>query len=312
MKNKLPLIAIFLIFLTGIGILSYPLISSVVNNIEARGKATAYMSTVDSMSDPKIEEFFEQAQAYNESLLNNVIFTDPFDEEAYEKIGANYKNTLDTDGHGLIAYVDIPKINVYLPIYHGTSLDVLQKGAGHLENTSMPIGGKSTHSIISAHSAFPTQSFFDYLTELEEGDVFYIHVLNKTLKYEVDQIKVILPSETSEFNIIEGEDHVTLLTCTPYSINTHRLLVRGVRVPDDETPVDTSPKIINVGEKSLFFLGYEIPYWEAAVIICVFIGLVVLIVSLILRKSIKKKGKHMNNTKTKRKTNNSSDSKDGD
>lgn len=312
MKNKLPIIAIILIFVAGIGVLSYPLISAVINNIQARGKATAYMDKVESMPDPEIEEFFAQAQTYNESLLNNVILTDPFDAEAYEKIGANYEETLDTDGKGLIAYIDIPKINVYLPIYHGTSIEVLEKGAGHLENTSMPIGGKSTHSVISAHSAFPTQSFFDYLTELDEGDVFYIHVLNDTLKYEVDQIKVILPTDTSDLNIIEEEDHVTLLTCTPYSINTHRLLVRGVRVPNDETPVDATPKVVKVGEGAIFFMGYEIPYWEATIILGVFIAVVVITVILIVRKNSKKKSKHLINSKKSEKSDTNPDSEDGE
>lgn len=311
MKKKLPIIVILIIFVAGVAVLSYPLVSAVINNIESRGKATAYMNKVESMPDPEIEQFFDGAETYNESLINNVILTDPFDAEAYAKIGANYEETLDTDGNGLIGYVDIPKINVYLPIYHGTSLEVLQKGAGHLENTSLPIGGKSTHSVISAHSAFPTQTFFDYLTELDEGDAFYIHVLNRTLKYEVDRKKVVLPEETSDLNIIEEEDHVTLLTCTPYSINTHRLLVRGVRVADDETSVDTSPQIINAGEGSFFFMGYELPYWEAALIIGAVIGTVVLIAFIILKRN-KKKRKHLNNSKSENKSAPVPASEDGD
>ncbi len=298
MKRKLPFIGIIIIFLIGIGVLSYPLISAVVNNIDARGKAVAYQEALEELPDPEIEEFLAGAEKYNKSLLNDVILTDPFDEEAYDKIGANYEETLDTDGEGLIGYIDIPSINVYLPIYHGTSLEVLEKGAGHLENSSMPIGGESTHAVISAHSAFPTQSFFDYLPELDEGDVFYVHVLNQTLKYEVDQIKVVLPDQTSDLNIIRGEDHLTLLTCTPYSVNTHRLLVRGVRVEMDESEVDTSPHVINVGEASVYFFGYELPYWVVAIILVVIVLVIVLIVLFLSKRRKKKNIKHLDSAST--------------
>ena len=121
----------------------------------------------------------------------------------------------------------MPKINVYLPIYHGTSEEILSKGAGHLQNTSLPVGGASTHSVISAHSGYPGETFFDYLTDMKVGDEFYVHILDRTLKYEVDQIEVVLPSEINSLRIVDGEDLVTLLTCTPYGVNTHRLLVRG-------------------------------------------------------------------------------------
>ena len=140
-----------------------------------------------------------------------MIITDPFDEKAFQKIGANYEKTLNIDDNGLIGYIDVPKINVYLPIYHGTSEEILSKGAGHLQNTSLPVGGASTHSVISAHSGFPGETFFDYLTDMKVGDEFYVHILDRTLKYEVDQIEVVLPSEINSLRIVDGEDLVTLV-----------------------------------------------------------------------------------------------------
>ncbi len=290
MKKKLPIIAVILIFAVGVGILSYPLVSSVVNNISARNGAESYSNQVESLDTSYVDEMFARAEEYNRSLTDNIILTDPFDEEAYEKIGANYASTLDVDGKGLIGYVDIPKINVYLPVYHGTAESTLSKGAGHLEQTSLPIGGASTHSVISAHTAFPTETFFDYLTELQEGDVFYIHVLDRDLKYQVDQVEVVLPEQTRDLNIIRNEDHVTLLTCTPYSINTHRLLVRGTRVPysedDDNT---TGQSVVSLSSGGIFFLGYRIPYWAAILSICVFVALVICIVCVALKRGKNRK-----------------------
>lgn len=290
MKRKLAILGIVLIFIAGIGTMSYPLVSSIINNIDSRNNVEEYTKTTKKMSSEKTLEMFKQAEEYNHSLTNNVIITDPFDKEAYEKIGANYEKTLNVDGNGLIGYIDIPKINVYLPIYHGTTEDILAKGAGHLQNTSLPIGGESTHSVISAHTAYPGETFFDYLTDMEEGDEFFVHVLDRVLKYEVDSIKVVLPEETDDLRVIKGEDHVTLLTCTPYSVNTHRLLVRGKRVEyDDSKYITTGASAASFGDDGIFFLGYKVPYWAAAMIIVGFIALVVIIVIIRLKRTKKKK-----------------------
>ena len=290
MKRKLAIFGIILIFIAGVGVMSYPLVSSVINNIDSRNHVEEYTKTTKQMSSEETLEMFEQAEEYNHSLTNNVIITDPFDKEAYEKIGANYEKTLNVDGNGLVGYIDIPKINVYLPIYHGTTEDILAKGAGHLQNTSLPIGGESTHSVISAHTAYPGETFFDYLTDMEEGDEFYVHVLDRVLKYEVDSIKVVLPEETDDLRIVKGEDYVTLLTCTPYSVNTHRLLVRGKRVEyDDSKYITTGASAASFGDDGIFFLGYKIPYLAAALIIVGFIAIVVIIVIICLRRSKKKK-----------------------
>ena len=286
MKRYLPIIAIVLIFLIGLGILTYPLISSVINNIGIRNEAKIEFQKAQDMEPEEIKKLFDEAEAYNKSLLNTVILTDPFDEEAYEAVGAHYEETFNAGEFGLIGYIDIPKINVYLPIYHGVSTEVLERGAGHLDNTAFPIGGENTHSVISAHTAFPTETFFDYLTDMEEGDFFYIHVLNRVLTYQVDQIKVVLPDNTKDLYVEEGRDLVTLLTCTPYSINSHRLLVRGTRVADQDPGTISS---VSTGDNYFFFLGYKIPFVTAAIVIAAFLLFVGGVVFVILRLHKKKR-----------------------
>lgn len=293
MKRKLAVFGIILIFLAGVGVLSYPLVSSVINNYVSRSSVKEYSEKVAQLPDEKAEELIENAYKYNNSLSNNLILTDPFDQEAFQKIGADYENVLNVDGNGLIGYIDIPKINVYLPIYHGTDSQVLAKGAGHLQNTSFPVGGVSTHSVISAHSAYPGETFFDYLTDMEIGDVFYIHILDRTLKYQVDQIEIILPEEVNSLRIVDGEDMLTLLTCTPYSINTHRLLVRGKRVAFDDTNyVETGVTLASFENGYIFFLGYKITYTAAVITVVVIVALAVFItVFLIMRSRKREKGK---------------------
>ena len=286
MKNKLPLIAIILIFLIGVGVLSYPLVASVVNNVAARQEANETYKRIKIMPEAEKTELYAQARAYNASLTDNVILTDPFDEEAYNKIGADYAKAFDVDGNGLIGYVDIPKLDVYLPVKHGTSEKTLERSAGHLDMTSIPIGGESTHAVISAHSAFPGETFFDYLTDMKEGDEFYIHVLDKTLKYEVDQISVVLPEETKQLRIVKGEDHVTLVTCTPYSINTHRLLVRGKRVEyDDAEYIEVLPSVVRAQDNNLYFLGLRVPFWVVGIVIAAVVAAAIIIPVVVIRRS---------------------------
>ncbi len=292
MKRKLSVFGIILIFLVGIGIMSYPLASSVINNLVSRSRVNEYSETVAQIPDERTQKLISEAEAYNHGISNNVVLTDPFDQQAFERIREDYEKVLRIDDTGLMGYIDIPKINVYLPIFHGTDADVLSKGAGHVQNTSLPVGGKSTHCVISAHSAYPGETFFDYLVDMSEGDEFYVHILDRTLKYEVDQIKVILPEEINDLRIVDGEDYVTLLTCTPYSVNTHRLLVRGKRVDYDDTKyVESGVSLASFDNGNIFFLGYKIPYWAAAIAIIGFIAAVVLVVIFLLKHSSKKKRK---------------------
>lgn len=283
MKKTLPIIAIALIFLIGVGVMSYPLISSVVNNIADRQHAQDELIKIENMDKKERNALFNEAEDYNRKLISTVLLTDPFDEATYEKIEDYYRETFNVNEDGLIGYIEIPKIDVFLPIYHGTSKEVLEKGAGHLENTSFPVGGKNTHSVISAHSAFPTRTFFDYLPDLKKGDKFLIHVLDELLTYQVDQIKTVLPDQTEDLYVEDGKDYVTLLTCTPYSINTHRLLVRGTRVPNDVDSIETVKKIVSTEEGSVFLLGYRINYWYAGLAIFAFVAAVGLIVFLVVR-----------------------------
>ena len=283
MKKTLPIIAVALVFLIGLGILSYPLISSVINNMQSRNDEGVYYQKAEKMGNAKMTAMIKKAKDYNKNLYGKAIITDPFDVDAYNKMNKEYRAILSTDPKGTIGYVRIPKIDVSLPIYHGTDDKTLAQGAGHLENTSIPVGGKGTHSVISAHSAFPGQTFFDYLTELEKGDEFYIKVLNRTLKYKVDQIKVVLPENTSDLHIDPEKDYVTLLTCTPYSVNTHRLLVRGERVPYSEKE-ELSVTTVTAGDQAVYFLGYKIPYVVAGIVIAGFVLIVVLSVVLIAKR----------------------------
>lgn len=308
MKRILAVITIVLIFLAGIGVMSYPLISSVVNNYVSRSQVKEYSEKVALMPSEKTEELIKQALKYNDQLSDNLVITDPFDQESYDKLSTDYEEVLNIDGGGLIGYVEIPKIDVYLPIYHGTDSTVLSKGAGHMQSTSFPVGGESTHSVISAHSAYPGETFFDYLTDMEVGDEFYIHIVDRTLKYEVDQIEVILPTEINSLRIVEGEDLVTLLTCTPYTINTHRLLVRGKRVEYDDTQyVDHNASLAKFENDYIFFLGYKISYLTAGLVVVGFVALVIFIIIILLRRSKKKKKKAEENSAD----NHSEEEKDG-
>ena len=294
MKKRLPFILISIIFVVGLGVLLYPLVSSIVNNVNDRSEARQKQMEVEKMDSEKIKRLFDDADSYNSSLTDTVVLTDPFDIESYEKIGAHYEETFDIDGNGFIGYIDIPSIDVYLPIYHGTSDEVLKKGAGHLNNTSLPVGGEGTHSVISAHSAYPSKTLFDYLTDMEEGDLFYIHVLDRVLEYKVDQIKTVLPNDVNDLYVTKGKDYVTLMTCTPYTVNTHRLRVRGERVTDDPDIVvdDDGKKVVNKelktdkgGRDSLYVLGYKLSYVTVIICIAVFLAVVACVVVLAVRRS---------------------------
>ena len=236
MKKKLPKIFIGLIFIIGLGIMLYPIISNLYIEHHQGNIIDEYNKTVESMPDDTLEKEREKAEGYNKMLTGNMIITDPFDPEAQKKLEENsdYYNILNIGNDNIIGYIKIPKINVSLPIYHGTSEDVLKRGVGHLQNTSFPIGGEGTHAVLSGHTGLSSAKLFTDLDKLEEGELFFIEVLGEKLAYKIDQIKIVEPSETSDLVIKSGEDYVTLVTCTPYGINSHRLLVRGTRIPYTE------------------------------------------------------------------------------
>ena len=229
MRKNLSTIILILIFLVGLSVMLYPSVSDAVNRKHQSRAVAGFAEEVEQLSDADYQTYFDAADAYNRQLN-----TTP---NAFYKpdLVSGYAQTLDISGTGIIGYITIPKISVELPIYHGTDEGVLQVAAGHLEGSSLPVGGAETHAVISAHRGLPSAKLFTNLDELEVGDRFTITVLNRVLTYEVDQISIVLPTEIDQLLPTEGMDYVTLMTCTPYGINTHRLLVRGKRVETTES-----------------------------------------------------------------------------
>lgn len=206
----------------------YPVISNVMNSSKAGVVINDYSSEVASNPVNKNENLIEEARNYNNGLSTvNIVdaFTNPKENESEE-----YKSILNINDNGMMGYLDIPKIDIKVPIYHGTSNEVLQKGVGHLEGSSFPVGGESAHSVLSAHSGLPSARLFTDLNQLKVGDMFYIYILDQVFAYKVDQVLVVEPADVDALDLQKGEDYVTLVTCTPYAVNTHRLLVRGTRV----------------------------------------------------------------------------------
>ncbi len=217
------------IFLIGLGILFYPTISDLWNTYRQSQLISRYTKTVQTMESEDYSELWKEAREYNEQHKVNTI-VDAFDEETDDYVlGHPYDEILNPLGNGIMGYLEIPKINLRLAIYHGIGAEALENGCGHIEGTSLPIGGAGTHAALSAHRGLPSAKLFTDLDQITEGDKFYISILDETLAYEVDQILTVLPEETEDLAIEEGKDLVTLVTCTPYGVNTHRLLVRGVR-----------------------------------------------------------------------------------
>ena len=227
MKKNRSTIILILIFLVGLSVMLYPTVSDYVNQKNQSRAVASYSEEVENLSDVDYQAYFDAADDYNRRLAET---PDAFYRP--EEV-SGYTDTLDVSGTGIMGYITISKIGVELPVYHGTSDGVLQVAAGHLEGSSLPVGGAGTHAVISAHRGLPSAKLFTNLDELEVGDTFTITVLDRVLTYEVDQISIVLPTETDLLQPVEGKDYVTLMTCTPYGINTHRLLVRGHRV---ETP----------------------------------------------------------------------------
>ncbi len=224
-SDRAVTILLTVIFFVGLSVFAYPSVSAWWNSrVESRAVAS-YREAAADVTKEEAAAYLEAAASYNEALYragSAAALSRP------ERIGG-YEETLDIDGTGMMGFVTIDKLNVELPIYHGTTSRVLSSGAGHLEGSSLPVGGPNTHSVISAHRGLPSARLFTNLDRLEEGDLFTVTVLDQVLTYEVDQISIVLPSEFENLYIEPGEDYCTLMTCTPYGINTHRLLVRGVR-----------------------------------------------------------------------------------
>lgn len=247
MKKKAGNLVICIMFLAGLSLLLYPFVANQWNNYRQKQLISGYEQVV---SDKEAAEGIDydaerkKAEDYNEALLPCVL-PDSFALAESSGVDPVYMNTLNIAGDEMMGSVEIPKINIKIPIYHTTEEDVLNKGAGHLEGSSLPVGGANTHAVISAHRGLPSASLFTDLDQMKVGDHFLLHVLDETLCYEVDKISVVKPEDTSALAVEDGQDLVTLLTCTPYGVNTERLLVRGHRVPYVEEEVKEEKTVLS-------------------------------------------------------------------
>lgn len=272
-KNQWPFLVVFIL---GLLVMSYPLVSRFYYRIESTQQVEYFDDEKKKLTEAEVRKRIELAHAFNKSL-NNVISTDPYVKKRMEAGRQEYARMLEINE--LIGHVEIPKIDTDIPIYAGTVEDVLQKGAGHLEGTSLPVGGSSTHTVITAHSGLPTAKLFTDLSKLKVGDKFFIHNLSQVLAYEVDQIRTVEPSNFSDLLIVPHKDYATLLTCTPIMINTHRLLVRGHRVAYKPHEFDS----LNKKNKKIFWLKT-----------IGFVLLLLLIIRWIYRKIRRKSKKYKN------------------
>lgn len=246
MKRKILNVLFALLFLTGFAILTYPTISDQWNTFRQSRLISDYQEVVSQMEEEDFEEVWAAARGYNQTFEQNSILSDAFGIDEAEHIeDTEYWKVLNVAGDGVMGYLTIPKINIRLAIYHGTSEEVLQTGVGHLNGTRLPVGGESNHTVLSAHRGLPSAKLFTDIDQLEPGDLFYLHILNEDLAYEVDRVLPMVDKDDYDaleeaLKIEEGKDQVTLFTCTPYGVNSHRLLVRGHRAPYNGE-LDTAP-----------------------------------------------------------------------
>ena len=236
MDDRIRKLIRIVIVLIGIGILVYPSLSEFLMERNSSRAIAVYDDTVSKMQAEKINALFEEAESYNKRLAVSTGYEKPpVNAEGKPITPESYHSILNLENNGMMGYITIPKINETIRIFHGTEEAVLQVGAGHLESTSFPVGGADTHAVLSGHRGLPSANLFTDLDRLEKGDVFYIKILNRTFCYKIDRIVTVLPNDTTELAIQKGKDYVTLVTCTPYGVNSHRLLVRGERTDFDET-----------------------------------------------------------------------------
>ena len=229
MRKHLSTILLVFILLIGLSLLLYPSVSDYWNSFHQTRAIATYAENVAKLDNNQYDQLWEEARAYNEALCFR---SNPYYLSEEQK--AQYESLLDVSGLGVMGYIEIPEIDVSLPIYHGTEESVLQVAVGHLDWTSLPVGGENTHCVLSGHRGLPSAKLFTNLDKLQTGDIFMLRVLDNVLTYEVDQILIVEPQETGALRIEEGKDYCTLVTCTPYGINTHRLLVRGHRIDNLE------------------------------------------------------------------------------
>jgi sortase A len=281
MKKKHPDILSILIVFAGILVLSYPFISNYLKEKNASQAIGSYEGMIEDLDEEKARQMIEEARAYNQRLL----IANGYQVSGYEKgdlseLKETYWKVLNVNENGMIGYLSIPRLGETLPFYHGSAEEVLQVGIGHLEYTSFPVGGESTHAALSGHRGLTSAKLFTDLDQVRVGDKFYLHILSETLAYQVDQILVVEPDQMEELAVQEGKDYVTLVTCTPYGINSHRLLVRGTRIP--YVPAEEAQEM--AGKAFYISRQYLYPMIGAGVLLLFF-----LIRKILSRKSRKKK-----------------------
>lgn len=269
------------VLLAGLSLICYPFISNYLMSQNHNSEIADQAAAVEKADSNTLEEAFAQAETYNKGLLGNVVLTDPFDPGFQQESNMEYESLLNINNDSVMASIEIPRINTKLPIYHGTAQDTLLKGVGHLQKTSLPIGGVGTHSVLTGHTGLSSARLFTDLNKMETGDVFYIYVLNRTLAYKVDQIKVVEPTDTNDLKIDWKKDYVTLITCTPYGINSHRLLVRGIRIPYEEAETIVENTVI---VESTWMLEYKKALVAGAAVL-----VIIIIVFIIIKRLLSKR-----------------------
>lgn len=277
-KNRLSTVLAILIFLLGLGILFYPVASDLWNQHRQNQLISNYAKSTTTLTPQDHSALWEAAHEYNKTL--SPTFRDAFTGRQLPA-GDPYWGLLDPDGTGIMGYIEIPRISVRLPVYHGTSEEVLQHGIGHLGGTSLPVGGAGTHAVLSGHRGLPSALLFSDLDQMEVGDRFSLRILGEQLLYEVDQILVVEPDEVKDLYPVEGEDLVTLVTCTPYGVNTHRLLVRGHRIPAEAAEETVE---VTVTQQVVHSLGWKGKLLAGALLLFL---LILLILALLRRKKKK-------------------------
>lgn len=279
-KKYLPLFLFTVFFIAGLSIMLYPVVSNVMKEREFDQVIVNYQKQVKTDIKQDSKKLLKEAENYNKGLTSATI-TDIFTSSEVES-SSDYLEILDIDQNGTMGYISIPKIDVKIPIYHGTSAKVLQKGVGHVEGSSFPVGGETTHSILAAHRGLPSARLFTDLDQMKKGDKFYIYIMDQVLAYQVDQILVIDPSNTEPLQIQNGKDYITLVTCTPYAVNTHRLLVRGARIIEEEEKTEEKIEIASTTDPS-----------KLALYVGLVLGIMILSITIYIVRQIIKRSTHL-------------------
>lgn len=279
-NNEKAIILSLILFISALAVTVYPLIANALAEKYRSEIQTQYFEKVASMDTEALDKAKADAEKYN-LLLNSGVVQNNYSDEALDLANVGYDALLNLNGDSIMAYVEVPALEIYLPVSHGTEAKTLEKSVGHVIGSSLPIGGSDTHCVLSGHSGMSDQKMFSDLNKLQEGDIFYIHVLNETLAYRVSRIDTVLPEDTSLLGIEDGKDIVTLVTCTPFGVNTHRLLVRGERTDYAEA----AEEVAELEETRDTSSTWTEEYWEGVVI-----GIVILIVLILILSYLESKG----------------------